>query len=273
MAMTMMRTKRRNIIRIRREPLTRRFVRAVVVSFKYLLIAVSLPVAALAARELYMELMTTPYLEIRSIHIIDNKKVPADEVLEFAGIFPGQNIFSFRASSVESRITSHPFVEHAVVTRRLPGTVEVALVERTPAAFVRLDELYVMDRRGVIFKKYSRSDGLDLPVVTGLRSPAGKGDPFMEKDVLELIDVLMDRKEPTFNMDMVSELHVDPVHGITVYTVNRGLRLELGTGPYEWKLLRLDKVISSRRGGLVGVESVDLNGVRGVVVKFKAGVV
>jgi hypothetical protein len=43
----------------------------------------------------------------------------------------------------------------------------------------------------------------------------------------------------------LSEIHVDPGEGVTLYVGDEGTQVRLGTGDYEAKLTRLDKVLSA----------------------------
>ena len=137
---------------------------------------------------------------------------------------------------------------------------------------MKLDALYVMDTSGVIFKKYSAEEGLDLPVVTGLsKESLASGGENLEERLMELISVLTNRSG--FNITNVSEINIDADHGLSLFTLDEGVRLDVGMGSFEEKLASFEKILGTRGGVLKGIEAFDLNNYREVIVRFTTDVV
>ncbi|MBI5237169.1 MAG: FtsQ-type POTRA domain-containing protein [Deltaproteobacteria bacterium] len=254
-----------------KEPFFRRARRFALKRFKMAVVIASLPALCYGGWRLYRELITTPYLDIQTINVAGVQRVTEEEVVELSGLSEGQNLLAFRGKDVIAGIKKNPWVEKAEVRRSLPDTVDIEITERQPLVLVKLDDLYVMDREGVVFKKASHEDDLDLPVVTGLtREGLKKDSKGLTEGLLELIRALKDRKG--FNLARVSEIHVDPTFGLSVYTLDEGVRLELGVGGYEQKFASFEKILRSREGTLRGIEAMDLNNCREVVVRFNSNV-
>jgi cell division protein FtsQ len=112
---------------------------------------------------------------------------------------------------------------------------------------VDLSGLYLVDRRGQVFKRAVPGDGLDLPVVTGL----AREDHVARREeterrieaALELLDrwrdAGLDRRAP------VSQVHLDPDLGVRVYVGDDGMEIRLGQGDLPAKLERLGRVLSA----------------------------
>ena len=96
-------------------------------------------------------------------------------------------------------------------------------------------------------KRAVPGDGLDLPVVTGISREA-----WVERraDVEPLLSAALallarwaerglDRTEP------VSEIHIDPEYGTTLWAGSDGLEVRLGHGDLPEKLDRLERVLSA----------------------------
>lgn len=231
-------------------------------------ILAALPALAYGAIMFYRVLVTTEHLAVTSVAVTGTVRVAPEEAVELSGITEGQNILSFSAGDVVEALKTNPWVKKATVKRRLPGSVEIAITERVPTALVHLDgALYVMDASGTVFKKYAASDGLDLPVVTGLTKDALKEGGAEAAGLMELMAALKAR-EGFLNLSKVSEINVDPVFGLSIYTLDEGVRLAVGSGSFAGKLASFDKVVASRGGALGGIEEMDLNNSRAVVVKF-----
>jgi cell division protein FtsQ len=129
-------------------------------------------VAAIAARSL---LKHDPRFRIDnsdSIQILGNSEVTRPELLSVFGSDIGRNVFFVPLAERRAALEDLPWVEHATVMRLLPNQLRVAIVERTPVAFVRNgSEIGLVDGSGVLLdmapatmaaKHYS------FPVVTGI---------------------------------------------------------------------------------------------------------
>ena len=107
-----------------------------------------------------------------SIQIMGNSQVTRSELLSVFGSDLGRNIFFIPLGQRRAALEQLPWVEHATVMRLLPDQLRVAIVERTPVAFVRQgNTIGLVDAHGVLLhlppaamaaKHYS------FPVVTGI---------------------------------------------------------------------------------------------------------
>ena len=107
-----------------------------------------------------------------SIQIMGNSQVTRPELLSVFGSDLGRNIFFIPLAARRAALEQLPWVEHATVMRLLPDQLRVAIVERTPVAFVRQGStIGLVDAHGVLLhlppaamaaKHYS------FPVVTGI---------------------------------------------------------------------------------------------------------
>jgi cell division protein FtsQ len=90
-----------------------------------------------------------------------------------------RNIFNIPLSERRAELESLPWVEHATVMRLLPDRVRVAIVERTPVAFVRQGrQIGLVDAHGALFDLPSADEGrgaaarkepqYSFPVLTGI---------------------------------------------------------------------------------------------------------
>ena len=88
----------------------------------------------------------------QSIQIAGNSHLTRPQLLSVFGEDVDRNIFHIPLDERRAELESLPWVAHATVMRLLPNTVRVAIVERTPAAFVRQgSEIGLVDANGVLF--------------------------------------------------------------------------------------------------------------------------
>jgi cell division protein FtsQ len=124
-----------------------------------------------------------------------------------------------------------------------------------------------MDADGFVFKKLSRSDDVDLAIMTGVNIQAGS-QPAVVSEALKLLQTL--GEEPHASLGTISEISVDEVFGLSILT-DRGLHLKLGRDNFEGKIRRLDIVLADleKRGMKDGRLFVDLTDVAKVTVQRK----
>ncbi len=259
--------------RRRRAPFAERAGGALAVALKVIVAVLAVPALVFCSVLFYNVLITTEYLEVRSIDVAGIHRVPRGTVVALSGVREGENIFSFKYRETLEALESHPWVASAQLRRIPPHTVRIELKEKEPVALVKGDDIYVMDSAGVLFAVYSPTDSIDLPVVTGVKAAGTEAllGTSVDNSILELMAVLDGRDG--FGIRNVSEINVASGYGLALYTLAEGVRLELGYGPFEDKLRAFERVVSARGGSMAGIEAMDIKSEREVVVRFKTDVV
>jgi cell division protein FtsQ len=211
-------------------------------------------------------------LNVGEVKIMGCMNVVESELLEMAKVDFQSNLLNLDLQEVSRRLAQHPWVEKAKVRRDFSGKALIIEVqERVPRALILLDELYLVDRNGEIFKKAERKEKLDFPILTGLslQEWKQKDPPSMEliHHALELLSVLEGHK--IFSLREVSEIYLSKKNGLTLYTVDGGVPIRLGTGEFGDKINRLEKVLPDLRNKMQNVEYLALHYPKRVVVKMK----
>lgn len=92
-------------------------------------------------------------LRVADIVIEGRANTPEPLLRAAIGVSPGDPILGFSLEATRARIETIPWVEHATVERRLPGTLVVNLQERRPFAIWQNQGKFVLvDRAGQIGK-------------------------------------------------------------------------------------------------------------------------
>lgn len=237
------------------------------VGLKVMMVAIGIPALLFGGYRLYGELLVHPRLDITRINVGEVKKVGAEEIKRLSNIEEGQNIFSVSLNSGAKAIEAHPWIKSAAITRHIPDTINIEVVERKPLCLVSMDGLYVADEYGVLFKKYSPEDALDLVLITGLESGVEGDVKVLDKALVALVGELGEREG--LNLENISEIHYDRVFGFSLYTLDRGVRLSLGAGLIDEKLLAFEEVVQEMGSGIKDVAAMDLTDEDKVVVKLR----
>jgi cell division protein FtsQ len=107
-----------------------------------------------------------------AIEIEGNQHVTRAQLLSIFGEDVERNIFRVSLEERKAALEELPWVEHATVMRLLPNRLRVAIVERTPVAFVRQgNHIGLVDANGVLLDMPTDLQAnmhYSFPVVTGL---------------------------------------------------------------------------------------------------------
>ncbi len=91
-----------------------------------------------------LAVLESPWLALRDIEIEGAHNAPVAELLAEAGVVPGYPTIRVRPQAVVTMLETDPWVAEAAVTVSWPGSVEVAVVERSPAAWVNTGKRWAL---------------------------------------------------------------------------------------------------------------------------------
>ncbi|PYL06603.1 MAG: hypothetical protein DME33_13260 [Verrucomicrobia bacterium] len=152
-----------------------------------------------AARRLFFE---NPDYQLKTIELQTDGTLQRDQVLKAANLHEGDNIFSVNLARVHDHIQQLPQTDEVQVVRKLPGEIDIRIVERKPVAWITSekeisdpfasDAAFLVGPRGVLMQeKKLLPEYLGLPLIVGCRSEsleAGKVVESLEaKTALELL--------------------------------------------------------------------------------------
>lgn len=195
-------------------------------------------------------LRSTPRFHAREVTVTGLERTRREDVLRAVGLDVPRNVLSIDCDRAARAVEELPWVSRATVTRRLPGTVTIAVEERTAAAVVAAGGLYLVDAEGVLFKRAMPGDPSDLPVITGVPRRDFEQDPAgAREEVRDALALLADVEASAVGTALrVEEVHREATGDLSL--VVAGTHVWLGRGPYRAKLTRLRVVLREleRRG-------------------------
>jgi cell division protein FtsQ len=105
------------------------------------------------------------FFRVRKIEVLGARYTPVSEVLSRLRQDTTHSVWE-PLEPLQKRVETHPQVEHAVVTRKLPGTLVVAITERRPVALVQTrNGLAAVDENGRVLPLDPSRTPIDAPVV------------------------------------------------------------------------------------------------------------
>jgi cell division protein FtsQ len=109
------------------------------------------------------------WLEIREVEVEGIHHVTKLEVLERLVLNPGMGLHQVSTAFLAERVRTHAWIKEATVERRPPHLLHVTVLERTPAAIIRMGaDHWLSDEGGYLLAKLGRQDDQTLPLLTGL---------------------------------------------------------------------------------------------------------
>jgi cell division protein FtsQ len=191
--------------------------------------------------------MQSPRFAVKTIAVDGARRRSPQTVAHLGGLEVGKNIFSVDLPTAGASITQDPWIEKASVTRKLPGTLEVHVVEREAAVMASIgSDLYLATREGDLFKKIGEGDPTDLPIITGILVDAVTKDrPGVVLAIKRALDVVDDLDRAGISKRYpIQEVHLDKDESLNVVIGREGITLSLGHGPYKAKILEGARILN-----------------------------
>ncbi len=180
------------------------------------------------------------------------------EILAYANLQPGMNLLQVDLAQTSIRLEQYPYIQKAVVQRKLPDTLELFIVEREPRALILLDDYYMLDIQGEIFKKAEAAER-HYPVITGLTAQAfyhdRQGCAAMIRTALQLLDSI--EHDPRFK-GLQIEIGIDLTAGFTLRLSPEPVAVDLGWDAFPEKIDSLWKIVDDLRSKGFSPEMVKL---------------
>ena len=143
-----------------------------------------------------------PDYQLSQIEFQTDGSLQREQVLKTAELHEGVNIFTVNLGKVRDRLQQLSQVDEVQVIRKLPGEIDIRIVERKPVAWITSekqildpfasDVAFLVDARGVLMKeKKLLTEYLGLPSITGCTSESLEPGKIVEsveaKAALELV--------------------------------------------------------------------------------------
>jgi cell division protein FtsQ len=132
-------------------------------------------------------------LRIRRLVVRGNVHLSAGDVESMLDGIHRENLLQADLPAYRQRLLDSPWVADVRLSRVLPATLDITVVERVPMAVARQgDHLFLVDDNGVIIDDYGPAYvQFDLPVVDGLLVASKTGTAAVAADRARLADDLL----------------------------------------------------------------------------------
>jgi cell division protein FtsQ len=190
-------------------------------------------------------------LRVSDIVIEGRANTPEPLLWAAIGVNKGDPILGFSLEETRARIETIPWVEHATVERRLPGTVVVNLQERRPyAVWQNQGKFVLVDRTGQVVTNQDVAQFPHLPLIVGQGAPvsaAGLLDALRERPALaEKIVASVRVGERRWNLRMTNGTDVLLPEGHEAVALDRLIALQQQHSVLDRPLAAIDMRLPDR---------------------------
>ncbi|OQY34558.1 MAG: hypothetical protein B6241_04620 [Spirochaetaceae bacterium 4572_59] len=143
-----------------------------------LLIALLLTVLLI---QLVLNLLIMPRMKIGQVLLESTLPFSDETLLGMGGITGQANYLTLNEQELQLKYESYPLVRKAFIQKQFPNTLKIVLYGRSPLGLSFQEEdghivPIVFDNQGIIIHKGKLEDGLDLPILSGIRfGPVSEG--------------------------------------------------------------------------------------------------
>lgn len=196
--------------------------------FTLLVVCVTMVAVSVGLLAGYRWMTTLNYFSIRELQVAGINRMSREDVLSQAEIIPGMNLLAVNMESVESQLSRNPWIEAVSVSRVLPDTLRIRVVEREPSYLVQYeDSLCYADGEGRIIDKVQADKFVSLPQV--------EVEAGMERHLplLEQLRKDLSHGQAPFGLDQVAWIRLSWRYGLEIRLMDRNVMLCVGVD--DWK--------------------------------------
>ena len=113
-------------------------------------------------------LTQSDYFKAHRLKTEGGQRLNHEKIIALAGIKKGENILSVNLAMTRRRLLANSWIAEAEVRREIPSGLYIKVREHVPLAIVELDRKYLINEKGQVFKEWTATDPVNLPLVSGL---------------------------------------------------------------------------------------------------------
>ncbi len=169
-----------------------------------------------------------PAYAIQKLEIhVDGPTLTASYVRKNMAVCEGTNMFASSLQTLRKDFLQKTHIAKSITLhRRLPGTLDITVVERTPIARLGRWGTLAVDREGYVFNL--RASGRDYPVVSGCGSETLKSGARVELPVMNALEIVdCCNRTKVGERVKIASLDVSQKQYIEVY-LQAGERIKIG---------------------------------------------
>ncbi len=193
-----------------------------------------------AVQQTYLFLISWDRLNVQDVEVVSGKPEIKEEIQGFLEGKSLGNILLLDISLLQEKFTAHRWIKEVRVRKILPSTLKIEAKVRNPIALLKLDEVYLIDREGILLEKVEKGEKVNLPLL--IDSNKFRKD---QKEKFQLAWECLDSLSPD-EKEQIEVLDLTEYENVSVRLKNCRTVLILGNERFSQKL----KIFSKLRARL-----------------------
>ncbi|MBN2725486.1 MAG: FtsQ-type POTRA domain-containing protein [Deltaproteobacteria bacterium] len=212
----------------------------------------------------YQYLYHGEHFNLKTVKIGPAKHLSRKEILLLGGLDKKINIFSIKPGKVKKRLERHPWIKKASVSRVLPDTVIVEIVEEEAICGILFsddgdeNDFYLASEEGKIFKKADLKTLRGKYIISGFSRKNFSSNPGLVQRRIGNVIKLMKQYESLNSRPAVSEVFVQG-DTASLYLRKHGTSIQLDISNYESELLVFDQFLANIEIALKDIRKIYLD--------------
>lgn len=113
--------------------------------------------------------MNSAFFSVKDLKVQGNTVLTSEEIIQLSELSPGTNILKVQTAEAVSRIELHPSIKNVVIKRKLPNSLMISILERSPLALVVGQGAFIaVDEDGFYIKKLNDLQDNKLPIISSV---------------------------------------------------------------------------------------------------------
>ena len=189
------------------------------------------------------------YFNIRTIEVVGNKNVSAEDIIKNSKIEQGNNIFYIDLRESRTNLLKNNNIMDINIKRVFPSKIVIAVKEREAVFYTQRDNKYlIIDKEGIVIEEKDKIDNLKLVRLDGIdlkNVSIGKTIPVADNRALVLIGKITELCSNNISKYSFTSVNLSSLLNVNMYCGN--ICIKIGTADdIENKLNKALNIIDSQ---------------------------
>lgn len=181
---------------------------------------------------IFILLINSPLFNVKKIEVEGNETVSDDKLISLSGLQLYNNIFRFNKLEIIENIKQNAYIEDADISRKIPSTVIINVVERAPKYMLQFADSYVyINNQGYMLE--ISNEKLEIPILIGFTTDLSniKAGNRINVEDLKKMDMVIKIYEAAKSNDLghlVTKIDISDEKNYTIILESEGKKVYLG---------------------------------------------
>ncbi len=177
-------------------------------------------------------LINSPLFNVKKIEVEGNSKVSDEKLISLSKVQLYTNIFKLNKLDIIENIKENAYIEDADVSRKLPSTVKINVIEREPKYMLQFADSYVyINNQGYMLE--ISNEKLEIPILIGFTTDLSniKAGNRINIEDLKKMDMVIKIYEATKSNDLghlITKIDISDEKNYTIILESEGKKVYLG---------------------------------------------